>query len=95
MVIAKPKGKYTYADYAATPEGERWELIDGVLYHMAAAPNTKHQESSENTGNLINDVVRPGTCGAGVPRSICFEIVGHQHGGAGSCCTSARPGGTS
>ena len=63
MVIAKPKGKYTYADYAATPEGERWELIDGVLYHMAAAPNTKHQESSENTGNLINDVVRPGRVG--------------------------------
>lgn len=63
MVIAKPKGKYTYDDYAATPEGERWELIDGVLYHMAAAPNTKHQESSENTGNLINDVVRPGRVG--------------------------------
>ena len=59
MVTARPKGKYTYADYAATPEGERWELIDGVLYRMAAAPNTKHQESSENTGNLINDVVRP------------------------------------
>ena len=38
MVTAKPKGKYTYADYADTPEGERWELIDGVLYHMAAAP---------------------------------------------------------
>ena len=59
MVTAKPKGKYTYADYAATPEGERWELIDGVLYRMPPAPNTKHQESSENTGNLINDVVRP------------------------------------
>ena len=63
MVIAKPKGKHTYADYVATPEGERWELIDGVLYHMAAAPNTKRQESSENTGNLINDVVRPGRVG--------------------------------
>ena len=30
---------------------------------MAAAPNTKHHESSENTGNLVNDVVRPGRLG--------------------------------
>ena len=34
--------KLTYADYAKTPEGERWELIDGVLI-MAAAPNMIHQ----------------------------------------------------
>ena len=37
------QGSATYADYWATPEGERWELIDGVLYQMAAAPNIKHQ----------------------------------------------------
>ena len=41
MVTAKPEGKYTYA---ATPEGERWELIDGALYHMAAAPKTKRHD---------------------------------------------------
>ena len=41
MVTAKPKGTYTIADYFATPEGERWELIDGVLYQMAAAPNSQ------------------------------------------------------
>ena len=35
MATAKPKGKLTYADYAATPDDERWELIDGVLYRMA------------------------------------------------------------
>ena len=59
MVIARPKGKYTYADYAATPEGERWELIDGVLYHMAAAPNTKHHDVSDNTGDLFKAVIQP------------------------------------
>ena len=50
MVIAKPKPKAsaTHADYFATPEGERWELIDGVLYQMAAAPNLKHQDVSRN-----------------------------------------------
>ena len=45
MVIAKPKGKYTYEDYAAKPDDERWELIDGVLYEMAPSPNTKHQRA--------------------------------------------------
>ena len=44
MVTAKPKGQYTYADYFATPEGERWELIDGVLYHTSETPGTWHQE---------------------------------------------------
>ena len=59
MVAAKLKGKYTYADYAATPEGEWWELIDGALYQMAAGASARHQEVSENTGNLIGDHIRP------------------------------------
>ena len=45
MATAKPKGKYTYADYAAKPDDERWELIDGALYKMAPSPNTKHQRA--------------------------------------------------
>ena len=59
MVTRKPKGKYTHEDYAATPEGERWELIDGVLYHMAAAPNTRHHDVSDNAGDLLKAVVQP------------------------------------
>ena len=59
MVIAKPKGGCTYADYFATPEGERWELIDGVLYQMAAGASARHQEVSENVGDLIGDHTRP------------------------------------
>ena len=59
MVTRKPKGKYTYADYAATPQGERWELIDGVLYHMAAAPNTRHQTVSLLLGALVDRHVMP------------------------------------
>ena len=59
MVTAKPKGTYTVADYFATPEGERWELIDGVLYHMAAAPNIKHQTASGNLFFMMSSHVRP------------------------------------
>jgi len=59
MVTAKPTGTYTIADYFATPEGERWELIDGVLYHMAAAPNIKHQAASGNLFFMMSSHVRP------------------------------------
>ena len=45
MATTEPKGAYTVADYFATPEGERWELIDGVLYHHTSeTPGTWHQE---------------------------------------------------
>ncbi|MCG8352416.1 MAG: Uma2 family endonuclease [Chloroflexales bacterium] len=41
-----PQGRWTYADYAALPDdGQRYELIDGVLY-MTPAPNTGHQGAS-------------------------------------------------
>ena len=64
MVIAKPKGKYTCADYFATPEGERWELIDGVFYQMAAAPNRKHQTASGNLYFLARSHILPRRWGA-------------------------------
>lgn len=35
---------FTYADYCAWPEEERWELIDGVPYNMAPAPTRTHQQ---------------------------------------------------
>ena len=59
MVTAKPKGKYTYEDYAAKPDDERWELIDGVLYKMAAGASARHQEVSENFGELLIPHIRP------------------------------------
>ena len=43
MATTKPKGRYAVTDYFATPEGERWELIDGVLYHTSETPGTWHQ----------------------------------------------------
>jgi len=33
---------YTYKDYLARPENERWEIIDGTAY-MMAPPSTEHQ----------------------------------------------------
>ena len=47
-------GSATYADYFATPEGERWELIDGVLYHTPETPGTWHQHTSVNLSYLMH-----------------------------------------
>lgn len=45
MPIPESKDKYTYADYLTWPEGERWEIFDGVPY-MQAAPTWQHQSIS-------------------------------------------------
>lgn len=43
-VPGPPQGRWTYADYAALPDdGNRYEIIDGVLY-MAPAPIPEHEE---------------------------------------------------
>jgi Uma2 family endonuclease len=45
--------KFSYADYQNWPEGERFELIDGVPYDMNPAPNTEHQTiAGEIFGNI-------------------------------------------
>ncbi len=67
MVSTRAKGKYTYADYFATPEGERWELIDGVLYHMAAAPNIKHQIAAKNLSTRFDVHVAARDLGLVIP----------------------------
>jgi Uma2 family endonuclease len=36
--------KVTYADYLTWPDGERWEIIDGLPYNMSPAPSRRHQD---------------------------------------------------
>jgi len=45
MPLAKKKSeeKFTYKDYTTWPDGERWEVIDGVPYNMSPAPSFDHQ----------------------------------------------------
>ena len=37
---------YTYKDYLNWPDGERWELIEGVAYNMTPSPSRSHQKIS-------------------------------------------------
>ena len=60
MVAAPERGtrrKFTYADYLETPEGERYELLDGELT-MVPAPDIPHQDSSINLSADLKFLVR-------------------------------------
>ncbi|MCP4152052.1 MAG: Uma2 family endonuclease [bacterium] len=48
--LRKDDELYTYADYLKWPDEERWELIEGIPFEMAAAPRPYHQEI---LGNLF------------------------------------------
>ncbi len=45
LPVQKSNSRYTYADYLTWTEDERWELLDGVAFNIAA-PSRRHQEVS-------------------------------------------------
>ncbi|EHQ89895.1 Uma2 family endonuclease [Desulfosporosinus youngiae] len=61
MPILESKEKYTYADYLTWPEGERWEIIDGVPY-MQAAPSWQHQAISGNIFGQFYEYLKGKSC---------------------------------
>ncbi len=46
-----PARSYTYGDYLHWDDEQRWELIDGAPWMMAAAPTWRHQE-------VVGDIFR-------------------------------------
>lgn len=59
----KKQGEYTLDDYYALPDEERVELIDGVLYNMAA-PSSIHQVIAGKIYTKLDNYVmeKKGTC---------------------------------
>ena len=55
------KRRYTYADYCTWEDDERWELIDGVPYAMAA-PSIRHQGVLGDIYLQIAQFLRRKTC---------------------------------
>jgi Uma2 family endonuclease len=55
--------RYTYADMQEweTKPGERWEIIDGIAY-MMAAPNVDHQSISMELGTQLHIFLRDKPC---------------------------------
>ncbi len=69
---------YTYGDYCTWPDGERWELIDGIAYDMGPAPNRSHQ------GILTGFFTQIGPFLAGKPCKVYvapFDVLLPDHDG--------------
>lgn len=54
--LAQPTSGFTWSDYRTWPDGERWELIDGVAHAMSPAPSIRHQEV---VGRLFSRIEQP------------------------------------
>lgn len=56
---ARKQDIFTYGDYLSWDDSERWEIINGQAYNMAAAPLTVHQlissELMRQLGNQLLD----------------------------------------
>lgn len=52
MPLPKEQNEYTYEDYLSWPEGERWEIIDGIAYNQAT-PSPIHQNISMNLSRIL------------------------------------------
>ncbi|MBF0549682.1 MAG: Uma2 family endonuclease [Deltaproteobacteria bacterium] len=59
---ASDNERYTYRDYLTWDDGERWELIDGVLYNMSPAPNRRHQRISLDLATQLNSLLSGRPC---------------------------------
>jgi len=49
----KPTKGFTYSDYLAWPEDQRWEVIDGAPFDMTPGPEAAHQEVSSNLHGIL------------------------------------------
>ncbi|KUO76934.1 MAG: hypothetical protein APF81_24730 [Desulfosporosinus sp. BRH_c37] len=61
MPLSKKERKYTYADYLAFPDDERWEIIDGVPY-MQSVPTWQHQRISGELFRQISNYLLHKAC---------------------------------
>ncbi|HSO73083.1 MAG TPA: Uma2 family endonuclease [Thermodesulfobacteriota bacterium] len=58
----KENNSYTYKDYLEWPEEERWEMIEGVAYHMTPSPSRSHQKISAALVNAIYPYLKGKNC---------------------------------
>lgn len=59
---AEEQTGFTYGDYCAWPDEERWELIDGEAFDMTPAPGLAHQEVALAMAVQISGHLRDRPC---------------------------------
>ena len=57
MVRPNPRVKFTVKDYMSTPEGTRYQLLDGEMI-LAPSPTSRHQAVSIELGFTLREFVR-------------------------------------
>jgi len=62
VALRKNEDLFTYAQYAAWPDEERWELIDGIPFDMTPAPNRYHQDISVKITSAIEQFLKGKKC---------------------------------
>ena len=79
LPVRKTETHYSYRDYRAWPEDERWELIDGVAYNMCAAPTLRHQGISLELGTQLKSFLAGKPCRVFVaPTDVFFPRLNEQ-----------------
>lgn len=58
----QPDARYTWADYRTWPDDERWEIIGGHAYAMAASPTSRHQRIVTELAILMGPFFRGDPC---------------------------------
>lgn len=58
----RERERYTYRQYLTWPEGERYELIDGIAYAMSPVPRLEHQRVSGEIYAQIHSNLKDGPC---------------------------------
>ena len=76
--MALPREKspelFSWHEYKDWPEDERWQLIDGHAYCMAAAPNIKHQKVAGNFYATIREKLKGKPCVPFIaPTDVVFD----------------------
>lgn len=59
LPLEKTDRPFTYRDYFSWPDGEHWELIDGIPVAMSPAPMRRHQTISMNLVRMLSKVILP------------------------------------
>jgi Uma2 family endonuclease len=66
VTMKRAKERFTYQDYLQLPEDQRYEILEGELY-VVAAPNTRHQRVTRNLVFSLFQYVRERDLGELLP----------------------------
>lgn len=80
VVEHSQQARYTYEDYLSWPEGERWELIEGIPFNMTPAPSTEHQRLVLEIAMALNSGFRKSGCSVFVSPFDVRLPVHNDHG---------------